>query len=260
MVQRLTDFIWIGNDTIFNEPSIYRIARILHAFGLSTRSLAAYYQSLIIQPHPIRERFFPSINTYREADNSIVKFKFIRHLEPHSICITFLAVTEAPGSKIIVVKFVHRYNEEAHRLLADRDMAPKLLYCGEVGSIRASARAEHGHPKDHLHMIVMDYVDGLRADIAHWHKSLPQNFLEQVKAILAHLHDHDYVFGDLRGQNIMVTKNDRVLFIDFDWVGKDGESRYPIIMAESIDWPEGVKDGLGVMKKEHDMYMLKRLF
>lgn len=259
MVQRLTDFIWIGNDTIFNEPSIYRIARILHAFGQSARSLAVYYQSLKIQPHPIRERFFPFINTYRsEPDNSIVKFKAIKHLEPRPICITFLALTEAPTSKLIVVKFVHRYNEEAHRLLADRDMAPKLLYCGEVGSIRAS----DAHRPGHLHMVVMDYVDGLRADIAHRHKLLPQSFLKQVQAILAHLHDHDYVFGDLRSPNIMVTKNDKVMFIDFDLVGKDRKSRYPIIMAdsESIEWPEGVKNGLGKMKKEHDLYMFKRLF
>lgn len=59
------------------------------------------------------------------------------------------------------------------------------------------------------------------------------------------------MFGDLRLPNIMVTKDNEVMFIDLDWVGRDGESRYPIIMAQSIDWPEGVKDGLGVMLKEH---------
>lgn len=35
--------------------------------------------------------------------------------------------------------------------------------------------------------------------------------------------------------------------------------RYPLIMAESINWPEDVKAGLGMMKKEHDIYMLKQL-
>ena len=31
-------------------------------------------------------------------------------------------------------------------------------------------------------------------------------------------------------------------------------------MSQSIEWPEGVKDGLGVMKKEHDFEMLGQLF
>ncbi|KAF8797534.1 hypothetical protein BYT27DRAFT_7204326 [Phlegmacium glaucopus] len=133
-------------------------------------------------------------------------------------------------------------------------MAPKLLHYGKVGGIRDSDLS-----RGHLYMVVMDYVDGMTADIAHLRKLLPPNFLDQVKGILTRLHDHGYVFGDLRGPNIMVTKDDKVMFIDFDWVGKDGECRYPIIMAQSINWPEGVRNGLGVMKKEHDLHMLLQL-
>lgn len=57
----------------------------------------------------------------------------------------------------------------------------------------------------------------------------------------------------------MVTKDNEVMFIDFDWVGKDGESLYPIMMAQTINWPDDVKRGLGVMRKEHDTYMLSEL-
>ena len=112
--------------------------------------------SLSIQPHVILERFFPSINTFCGSEGSIVKFKLIKHLELDSICTTFLAVTEAPVSKNIVVKFVHRYNEEAHKLLADKDIAPKLLYYGKIISVRDSYPSCGG-----LHMVVMDYVDGM---------------------------------------------------------------------------------------------------
>jgi len=73
------------------------------------------------------------------------------------------------------------------------------------------------------------------------------------------LHQADYVFGDLRGPNVMITKNNEVMFIDFDMVGKHGESTYPIMMSPSIQWADGVADGLCVMLKEHDLEMLKRL-
>ena len=90
-------------------------------------------------------------------------------------------------------------------------------------------------------MVVMDYVNGMTADILEKHKLLPSNFFEEVEKILSHLHNRGYVFGDLRSPNVMVRDDDRkVMFIDFDWVGKDGESTYPIIMSESISWPQGV--------------------
>ena len=221
------------------------------------RNLGGYYRSLslnIQQPHTLLERFFPPINTFCGSDGVTVKFKYIKYLELDPLCTTFLAVTEAPVSKNIVVKFVHRYNDVAHTLLADNDMAPNLLFYGKLSSVRDT------YPScDGLNMVVMDYIDGLTADIAHMRKLLPPDFLDQVRRILALLHHHNYVFGDLRGPNIMVTKDNKVMFIDFDWVGKDGESHYPIIMAQTIDWPEGVKDGLGVMLKEHDTHMLLRL-
>ena len=57
----------------------------------------------------------------------------------------------------------------------------------------------------------------------------------------------------------MITKNNEVIFIDFDMVGKHGESTYPVVMSPSIQWADGVTDGLGVMMKEHDLEMLERL-
>lgn len=102
-----------------------------------------------------------------------------------------------------------------------------------------------------LRMVVMDYVEGATVDRA---PSVPSTFRKQVEAILTLLHAHGFVFGDLRGPNLMVREDTRkVVLIDCDWIGKDGESQYPIVMSQSIKWPEGVKDGLGVMKKEHDI-------
>ena len=166
------------------------------------------------------------------------------------VCTTFLAKTEGPIFESIVVKFVHRYNKEAHELLAAKGMAPKLRYCNKVG-------IRNGDPSyDHLLMIVMDFVDGETVEKA---DTLLPTFGQQIRDIVTVLHQADYVFGDLRGPNVMITKNHEVMFIDFDMVGKHGESTYPIMMSPSIQWADGVGDGLGIMRKEHDLEMLKRL-
>ena len=215
--------------------------------------LEAYYQSLKVQPLLLNElhpRFFPSINTYRATDSTLIDFRFVKPLERESICTTFLAETKGPSPRSIVVKFVHRYNEEAHNLLAASNMAPKLLYCGKVG-VR-----DDDPSYGHLQMVVMDYIDGITVDRA---PTLPSSFREQVQAILTLLHKYDFVFGDIRGPNLMLTKDAKVVLIDCDWIGKHGVSQYPIMMSQSITWPEGVKDGLVVMKKEHDFEMLGQL-
>ncbi|KAJ3512189.1 hypothetical protein NLJ89_g3661 [Agrocybe chaxingu] len=255
VVQRLNDYIWLGHDTIFNDEAIYRNARILYALSRSLRRLDAFYKSLKIQSQPpipkkLEPRYFPSINAYRGPDDTIINFTFIIPLELDSVCTTFLAKTEGPVSEPIVVKFVRRYNKEAHQLLAAKGMAPKLRYCGKVG-------VRDGDPSyGHLRMIVMDFVDGETVDKA---ETLPPTFHQQIQDILTVLHQADYVFGDLRGPNVMITKNDEVVFIDFDMVGKHGASTYPIMMSPSIQWADGVADGLGVMMKEHDLEMLQRL-
>jgi serine/threonine protein kinase len=171
-------------------------------------------------------------------------------LESDSVCTTFLAKTEGPASEPIVVKFVHHYNKEAHELLAAKGMAPKLRYCDQVG-------VRDGDPSyGDLCMVVMDFVDGETVDKA---KTFPPMFVQRIQDILDVLHQADFVFGDLRGPNVMITKNDEVVFIDFDMVGKHGESRYPIMMSPCIKWAANVADGLHVMLKEHDLEMLERL-
>jgi len=77
-------------------------------------------------------------------------------------------------------------------------MPPKLLYFGKVG-VR-----DDDPSYSHLRMAVMDYVDGTTVDRA---PNLPSSFHEQVQAILTLLHQHGFVFGDLRGPNLMLTKD-----------------------------------------------------
>jgi hypothetical protein len=56
-----------------------------------------------------------------------------------------------------------------------------------------------------------------------------------------------------------IPRNNKVKFVDFDWAGKSGVSRYPLLLSQQIQWSDGVRDGLTVMEKQHDIDMLTRL-
>ena len=177
----------------------------------------------------------------------------MKPLERDATCVTFLAKTFEASPKSIVVKFVERYGVAAHKLLEKTDAAPQLLYYGNIGV------SDDDPTYGHLRMVVMEYLDGMTANHAQKLDQLPPTFLEDVQKILSQLHDNDLVFGDLRGANIMITRNNKVKFVDFDWAGKEGVACYPLLLSQQIRWPEGVGEGLAVMKKQHDLDMLKRL-
>jgi hypothetical protein len=255
VVQRLTDFVWVGHDATLNERHCYRVAHILHSLGRSLLKLNDYYLGLrpeLIGTQGLHPRYFPSIRAYRDPTGGIVNFTYIRPLERDPTCVTFLARTSEASAKNIVVKFVERYGEAAHRLLEKTDAAPRLFYCGKPGVCEGSPT--YGH----ICMVVMEYLDGMTAEQAQRPHQLPSTLFYDIQDILNHLHENDFVFGDLRSTNIMITKNNKVKFIDFDWAGKAGVSRYPLLLSQQISWAGGVK-GLAVMEKQHDLDMLERL-
>ena len=66
------------------------------------------------------------------------------------------------------------------------------------------------------------------------------------------LQNEDIVFGDLRGNNILyVASEHRASLVDFDWAGKNGESRYPVTLNPGEyrkTWAEDVMP-YGIMLK-----------
>jgi serine/threonine protein kinase len=165
------------------------------------------------------------------------------------MCATFLARTNTDTPKQVVVKFVERYGEEAHRLLAKENLAPQLFYYGKIGVLE-------GDPSyGYLRMVVMEPIDGETLDMAN---QIPPTLMDQIRHALDILHDQGYVFGDLRPQNIMITTNGQVELIDFDWAGIHKESRYPLLISPSLKWPDGV-EALSIMETQHDDVMFTRL-
>ena len=83
--------------------------------------------------------------------------------------------------------------------------------------------------------------------------------MEEVACALKILHDKDYAFGDLRWQNMMITRNEEVKLIDFDWAGKENEPRYLLLASRVITGPLRVEGG-SLIKKSHDIQMYSLLW
>ncbi|KAJ7857800.1 hypothetical protein B0H14DRAFT_2750393 [Mycena olivaceomarginata] len=249
IAQRLTDYLWLGNSRVNDDGHVLRVARILHSLQASIEELQMYYLDLqpqrfdSKQPHP---RFFPSITSY-ESNGEAVTFTYISPLESDPACMTFLAALDEMTNKKVVIKFVQRYGEEAHRLLARLRLAPELIH---FGSISAPGLCYGG-----FQMAVMDYVEGQTLSDAYTDNPLPARVTEAISRGLEALHRADIVYGDLRRPNIMIRNEDQaIVFIDFDWAGKVGQVRYPLHLAAAVrEASEALEYDL--MDKGHDRNM-----
>jgi hypothetical protein len=100
---------------------------------------------------------------------------------------------------------------------------------------------------------IMDYEDGEHADIP----LEDEDHIEQLRTAVKTLHDANYVHGDLRAPNALITTGGLKL-VDFDWCGEEGKARYPadIFLAPDLGWHSGVRRG-GLITKDHDEHMFE---
>jgi serine/threonine protein kinase len=255
IVQRLTDYIWVGLDSVLYESHLIHVARAFSALKASLKELTSFYESVVPTGDlPAESRYFPSFTAYRSDDGGYVKFKYVGFLENCPDCITLRARTETMPAQDIVVKFVDRYGQRAHKMLAEKGFAPELLYCG------SPCLDDNQSSYQSISMVVMEYVNGNTVAVAKQKMSekLVETIQSAVRCALDLLHKNGLVFGDLRPPNVMITTDGKVKLIDFDWAGEDGQAKYPSLISQGIAWPEGV-EALAVMRKEHDWDMLRKL-
>lgn len=153
------------------------------------------------------------------------------------------------ASPKVKVKFTPQYSEEAHMLLAAKNLAPQLRYYEKL--------------EDNLAVVVMDAVDGKNLASAKQER-VSEQALQNIQDALATLHEENFVFGDLRPPNVMLCRDGvdgewvNAMLVDFDWAGKVGKRRYPASLNHKLGWVEGVEAG-GLIQKEHDNAMFQRL-
>ena len=247
IVQRLTDYIWVGIDSALSRSHVNRVASIFFALRTSLERLKSHYMNLKLDS--THTRYFPSITTYRGEDGLEVKFEYLGYLEGGSDCVTLRAKTKNTAREI-VVKFVERYSERAHRLLAEEGLAPRLLHFGPLELYGS------------LSMVVMEYIRGETFTLAKskMNNDTVKTVKSEIKCALTVLHENGLVFGDLRPPNVMIIeeKTVRVKLIDFDWAGEVGQVEYPHLLSSLVTWPKGAQP-LGPILKEHDLEMLEKL-
>jgi serine/threonine protein kinase len=254
IVQRLTNWVWVGLDSVLNESRIMHVAQMICALRNSLDRLSRYYKNL----PPTRNlsdgtRFFPSVTAYRDGGKT-VEFEYLGYLENEPSCTAIRARTRTEPIRDIIIKFVHRYGERAHKILWEEGLAPRLDYCG-------SLQLDNGQPSyGSLIMFVMEYIPGQSLNNAkgNMDAATKQRVRNEVWRALDLLHTRSMVFGDLRPPNVMVTTAHQVNLIDFDWAGDYGQVKYPCLISPSVSWPAGV-EALGVIEYAHDNEMLKQL-
>ncbi|THV02621.1 hypothetical protein K435DRAFT_652988 [Dendrothele bispora CBS 962.96] len=271
IVQRLSDTIFMAQASTSADELIFRVACFISVFENGILELKDFYANLKTKevkalvpgkPHP---RFFPQPTSFLGRDGKVVEFVYERGMDDDAQNVTFLVHTKESQKKLIV-KFVARYGYEAHGLLAEKDFAPKLHYCGLLdgktdvqnypeaqGTIRTDALGLYRGP---TRMVVMDFLDGRSAIDS----PPPPNARKDIKTALDILHGNGFVFGDLREPNIVYHKASdgkyKAKLIDFDWCGKEGVAFYPPGLAKEL-FPSGP---LTEIKKAHDIVMFTKLF
>jgi hypothetical protein len=247
VIQPLTDYVWLGGDA-FSPDRLVFASRLFVALNTAISSLRMYYRYLDISSAVAQNEKpdgFPFIQEY-ESNKIPQTFTYLERLALSPDKLLYKARVD---DRLAVVKFVSTYNAEAHRVLAERGLAPTLHY---AGTEHAGTKHAVGQTYGGRYMIVMNFFDGVPPV-----RPLTKRQLELVKQAIELLHSRDLVFGDLRVPNILV-KDESVMIIDFDWCGKAGEARYPATLNDAVDWPKGVEPD-AVMLKEHDLTMLRKL-
>jgi len=246
IVQHLVGPLYLSPQLLHPTRMVDEALRLFYALRRSLRELRGHYENL--PRHVTTSRLFPHAQSYVDPAGITMNLDYVTLLSDESRAV-YLAKVD---NRHVVVKFVSTYSMRAHTLLAGHDLAPGIIYDGT-----SPDKLRHGG----LSMIVMEYVTG--KTLTEYLQSSPSQerldaVLKSVSKAIELLHAEGLVFGDLRTPNVLVGEDDSVKLIDFDWVGVDGEHRYPFIVGNAIEWAEGVGP-LAIMYKRHDIFMLEKL-
>ncbi|KAF9779327.1 hypothetical protein BJ322DRAFT_1024686 [Thelephora terrestris] len=253
------------------SANVLRVGRVFMAINQAMERLDGLYvklqfashsppppQTVALWPrptvHPSETQSIPNLEFFAKVDRATGRplLEIDEDNEHHAMYLARMQVktsTQAKGSTHeVFVKFSPNYNEAAHRLLAGQKppLAPALHFCARVIG--------------DMYMVVMEYIPesrGRSADVPVHGPSFPPNLLrvveQEVLKALRLLHEQQWVFGDLREPNLLYLPESggRILLVDFDNVGRDGEATYSACLNPEAGFAPGVERGQ-VMKKEHD--------
>jgi hypothetical protein len=218
-VEPFTEYIFLGGDPYTEERTLHH-ARIFAAVSQALLDLKQFYRKLKPNVTPALYRLFPNPSyiagkTPQRLDFTS-RFDYKGRRSDDYQRSLFRATYGDREPEEVLVKFCERYHGDGHRLVAAANCAPKLFFCEQIlGGVT---------------MVIMKFIDGLDSHYRFAHEVIPPNILDDVSNAVKVLHNAGLVFGDLRRPNIIIYRtgdSERAMLIDFDWVGLDGQARYP---------------------------------
>jgi len=200
-----------------------------------------YYKCLPPPPIPAKYRRFPNVRGLcRVSGSNRLDFQITEILgDSTKGRYIYVALTSGPKPEKIVVKFTRKYGKELHEFCADQNYSPKLL-------------AYERLPGDWIG-VAMEFV----ASACHFFESkfiqeCGRRWLEEMDKMVAAIHGAGYVHGDLRPPNFVVDGK-KLLLIDFDWGGNEGDAMFPDIELQRII---RIDRNDTMITKEHDQRVL----
>lgn len=225
------------------------VTRSFSAFKKAASKLEDYYKELPTTTLTYKEARLPYPTTFTHLQTQVkapLKLECTA-TEDSPDRLVFYGWTE---DQAVAVKFVRSYSKDLHKHCADLSLAPLLLGFEKL-------------PGNWL-MVVMEYMKDYKPfSIFDDPASISTQLRQIVKELVASFHAQKLVHGDIRDTNLLVRVEDGTLktkLIDFDWGGREGEARYPVLINKStIPRPSDVIGGQ-LITIDHDLKMVENIF
>lgn len=245
-MQPLTEALWTGGTTDMDGRG-RQIARLFCSLRVALNSLEDRFMAVKDTLPPSIPPIFPFITSFFDLatqTEETLAYEDRLDFEQEGREGTAIFSASLKNGDPVFVKFVTRYNAAAHKLLAGEALAPRLRYCAELA------------PGETHFMVVMDRITGHGM----YGKPFQEEDLTRVLQAKNLLHKNDFVFGDLRPNNIIKPMDGTgVVLVDFDWCGQDGVDTYPLFLNKlACGWHADVRGG-AIMRKTHDDHLFDEL-
>ena len=177
--------------------------------------------------------------------NEEIRFRILeRHPDVQDYRHLFVAQTLDSDTNILV-KFTRHYSLQLHEFCASRGRAPTVLGFKEIPGGWS--------------VVAMDYINpSVHPSESPKLSHLCDQWIADLTDLVQAFHKIDLVHGDLREPNILCN-GDKVMLIDFDWGGKEGEAIYPF-MQLTPELTNGRHDTSLKISKADDLRVLQNTF
>jgi hypothetical protein len=244
-MQPLTEAVWTGG-TADMDGRGKQIARLLCSLKAALNLLEARFADVKGTGPPSVPPVFPFITSFVDlvtGTEETITYEDRLHFQAGREGTAIFSARFGKDNAVFV-KFVTRYNSLAHELLAGKGFAPQLRYCSKLA------------PGETHFMVVMDRIIG--RDM--YGEIFEEEDLARVRSAKNLLHENNYVFGDLRPNNMFKPMDGTgVMLVDFDWCGRDTVDIYPLFINKlACKWHPDVRGG-AIMRKVHDDHLFDEL-